>query len=212
MVARSVAQGRPGHQRGARPYGEGSQYTRVGERCEIDCWNIPLFLLLEKAGVTGEIPDEVSDELRKKGKRIHVAGVVEKATGYILSMKFGLGETAELTTAALKMALTDKTDISNWAGCEQRWNLFTGIEECTTDAGPGFIGDRFLSAVIPAATSHVYAASGLPHLRGLVGRSSRPFTRASSPSSWLAPSRTSSSRASTRPSTAPCISSRSSSG
>lgn len=150
------------------PYGEGPQYSRVGERCEIDCWNIPLFLLLEKAGVTGEIPDQVSDELRKRGKRIHVAVVVEKATGYILSMKFGLGETAELTTAALKMALTDKTNISNWAGCEQRWNLFTGIEECTTDAGSGFIGDRFLSAVIPATTSHVFAASGLPHLRGLV--------------------------------------------
>ncbi len=150
------------------PFGEGPTYYRLGERVEIDCWNIPLFILLEKAGVAGEIPKDVADELVEKAHRIHVAAVVEKATGYITGMRFGLSESAELTTAALKMSLIDKTRYSNWAGCEQSWNLYTGIEECTTDAGPGFIGDRFVSAVIPATSSHVYAASGLPHLRGLV--------------------------------------------
>lgn len=153
---------------GLGPFGEGPTYHRVGERCEIDCWNIPVFVLLKKAGVISEIPTNIVDELVEKGKRIHVAAVAEKSTGYITGMKFGLSETAELTTAALKMSLMDKTKYSNWAGCEQRWNMFTGIEECSTDAGPGFIGDRFLSAVIPATSSHVYAASGLPHLRGLI--------------------------------------------
>ncbi|KFL25496.1 hypothetical protein JP74_18500 [Devosia sp. 17-2-E-8] len=150
------------------PFGEGPTYHRAGERCEIDCWNIPLFVLLKRAGVIDEVPQNISDELVEKGKRIHVAAVVDKASGYLPGLKFGLSESAELTTAALKMSLMDKTKYSNWAGCEQRWNLYTGIEECCTDAGPGFVGDRFLSAVIPATSSHVYAASGLPHLRGLV--------------------------------------------
>lgn len=150
------------------PFGEGPTYHRAGERCEIDCWNIPVFVLLKKAGVLPEVPTNIVDELVEKGKRIHVAVVVDKSTGYIPGMRFGLSESAELTTAALKMSLMDKTKYSNWAGCEQRWNLFTGIEECASDAGPGFIGDRFLSAVIPATSSHVYAASGLPHLRGLI--------------------------------------------
>lgn len=153
---------------GLGPFGEGPTYYRVGERVEIDCWNIPLFVLFQKAGVADELPKELADELVEKGNRIHVATVVDKATGYIAGMRFGLSESAELTTAALKMALIDKFRYSNWAGCEQSWNLHTGIEECATDAGPAFIGDRFVSAVVPATSSHVYAASGLPHLRGLV--------------------------------------------
>ncbi|CAN7386609.1 Mu transposase C-terminal domain-containing protein [Devosia sp. LjRoot16] len=175
-VKEDIPEGRKiGARKGARavnvalgPFGEGPTYHRVGERCEIDCWNIPVFVLLKRAGVISEVPTNIVDELVEKAKRIHVAAVGEKSTGYITGMKFGLAESAELTTAALKMSLMDKTKYSNWAGCEQRWNMFTGIEECSTDAGPGFIGDRFLSAVIPATSSHVYAASGLPHLRGLI--------------------------------------------
>lgn len=150
------------------PFGEGPVYYRAGERSEMDCWNIPIFVLLKKAKVIGEVPKNIADALVEHASRIHLAAVVDKSSGYFTGMRFGLSESAELTTAALKMSLVDKTRYSNWAGCEQKWNLFTGTEELTTDAGPGFYADRFVSAAIPATSSHVYAASGLPHLRGLI--------------------------------------------
>lgn len=150
------------------PTGDGPEYRRVGERSEHDCWNIPLFLLLKKANVLGEVPVHIRDELQEQVGRIHVAAVADKASGYITGMRFGMSESGELVTAALRMSLTDKSKYAAWAGCEAPWDLYSGIEEGTTDGGPAYTSDRFLSAAIPAFGSHVYAAGGLPHLRGLI--------------------------------------------
>lgn len=150
------------------PKGKGPEYRRVGERSEHDCWNIPLFLLLKKAGVLGEVPTHIRDELKEKSSRITVAAVVDKATGYFTGMRFGLSENSDLTTAALRMSLTDKSRYAALAGCEAPWDLYSGIEEGATDGGPAYTGDKFLSAAIPAFGRHVYTAGGIPNLRGLV--------------------------------------------
>lgn len=150
------------------PVAEGPEYHRVGERVEADCWNIPLMVLLETAGVLDEVPSEVVTSLMIVARRIHVAVVVDKATGYILGMAFGLSESSDLTTSALRMALSDKSRYVAWANCSADWSGCTGIEEAVSDAGPAYIGNRYQSAVYSACGSVQYAASGLPHLRGLV--------------------------------------------
>lgn len=149
------------------PFGEGRHYRRVGERGEQDCWNIPLFLQLKKAGVLSEIPGNIIAELTEKAERINVSVLVDKASGYVCGMAWGLAESAELTTSVLYMALRDKTQIAKHAGCRKGWSGPIGWDEIATDGGPGFYADLYQTTAIHMG-GHTFAAAGLPHLRGLI--------------------------------------------
>ncbi|RYG78706.1 MAG: hypothetical protein EON59_16930, partial [Alphaproteobacteria bacterium] len=150
------------------PFHEGPEYHRVGERVEIDTWNIPIMVLLEQAGVLAEVPSDVVTDLMIVARRIYVTVVADKATGYILGMAFGLSESSDLATSAFRMALSDKSGYVAWANCSADWSGCTGIEEGVSDAGPAHTGNRYQSAIYSACGSVQYAASGLPHLRGLI--------------------------------------------
>lgn len=149
------------------PFHEARLVRRVGERWEQDCWNIPLFLWLKRAKVISEVPGEILTELVEQAERIHVSVVVDKASGFIPGIKFGMAESVALTTATLHMALSDKSALAAQVGCSSDWPGPTGCDELFTDGGPGFFGNGYQYVAL-CMGGHQYAAAGLPHLRGLI--------------------------------------------
>ncbi|MFC0012644.1 Mu transposase C-terminal domain-containing protein [Devosia nitrariae] len=146
------------------PFGEGHLFTRVGELVEADFWNIPLYLLLKRADVLAEVPPELIDQLLST--RIYVFALVDKATGYIPSLAFSTTENSYTARVGLRRAVSDKARLATWAGCSSEW-LHFGFDNIVTDAGPAFQADDFHTTA-GALGSHFFAASGLPHLRGLI--------------------------------------------
>jgi putative transposase len=146
------------------PFNEGPMYTRVGELVEADFWDVPLYLWLKHAKVLDELPDDLADDLLST--RIYVFALVDKTTGYIPSIAFSLTENSHAAIQGLRRAVSDKSRFALWAGATSEW-LHFGYDHIVTDAGPAFNSDDFHTTA-SAMGGHTFAASGLPHLRGLI--------------------------------------------
>ncbi|AOO82218.1 Mu transposase C-terminal domain-containing protein [Bosea vaviloviae] len=143
--------------------GKGPKYTRVGERVETDCWNIPLHLIIPEKAFS-EIPEELRTEISKS--RICVAVTMDCASGYILGLAFGLVEDAALTTSAFRMCFEDRSAIAAAAGCTDAWNLRCGFENSCSDGGSAYKAEAFKTAAIALEISHTWTDGGFPNLRG----------------------------------------------
>lgn len=143
--------------------GKGPKYTRVGERVETDCWNIPLHLIIPEDAFA-EFPEEIRAEISKS--RILVAVTMDCASGYILGLAFGLTEDTALTTSAFRMCFEDRSAIAAAAGCTDTWNLRCGFENSASDGGSAYKSEAFQTAAIALEISHTWTDGGFPNLRG----------------------------------------------
>ncbi|WP_108462395.1 Mu transposase C-terminal domain-containing protein [Devosia naphthalenivorans] len=146
-----------------RHVGKGPSYKRIGEMTLHDCWSTHVFSLLS----------EKAQQLFNKKEleqRLVLAAVVESATGAIVGLKHGLVENAELTTAALRMAMSDKTAIAKAAGCTAPWDMRIGIEEVKSDSGGAYRSSMFMSSAYALVDRLTFTAAGRANLRGKIER------------------------------------------
>lgn len=145
--------------------GKGPKYTRVGERVETDCWNIPLHLIIPNDAFS-EVPEELRADISQS--RIFVAVTMDCASGYILGLAFGLVEDAALTTSAFRMCFEDRSAIAAAAGCTDKWDLRCGFESSFSDGGSAYKAEAFQTAAIALEISHTWTDGGFPNLRGYI--------------------------------------------
>jgi putative transposase len=149
--------------------GDAPKYTRVGEHVEQDCWEIHLFTVLSQiAGGTKNIPDQVKKDLR--AVRLYISVVLCRATGCVLGVAFGFTENAAITSAALRLSISDKTAIAEYCGSKAGWPMRARPESLTVDSGQAFRGKEYSTPALSLCSVQTFHVAGLPRLKGAVER------------------------------------------
>lgn len=156
-----------------RPYRTGVSTLAPLERVEMDEWQIDLMTILDEGGAFDAAPSEMRDRFRVGRRWLYVA--IDVATRCILSMRLCEKPTPQDAVRALELITIDKTDISDAAGCECRWDQFGGIGALLTDQGPSFVSDLFRTAVTDLDATVETPPAGLAEMRATIERVFRTF-------------------------------------
>ena len=153
-------------------YTEGPEYTYPGEMVLMDCWKIDLVARLNEQGGWIFISDP---ELKLSGlrRRLWVCWVMDACSRAILGFSIGLSESSELTTRALRMAITDKTLQCEDAECEADPIPPIGIDGLLTDIGGAFKHPYFMVPALSLVPDADLGPGDNAHLRGLLERYNR---------------------------------------
>lgn len=144
------------------PIGHGPEYYRVGERIELDGWN-PHIYLQKHDDYLKAVPAKERSLLLAVGKRINVVTAIDAASAYGLACVAGQTENTSVAEAALRMAVSDKSEIARWADCTAPW-YHCGIEHIAFDNGPAFSGP-FRRKALMVTGNQVQPPAKLPWLR-----------------------------------------------
>ncbi len=117
---------------------------RPGARVEIDEWKGDLITLMVKTGLWAHLPDVFIKALPKT-LRLCVTVVIDVATRYVLGVKVTPTPSAEAVAGALRMAMTDKTDLSRMVGAETDWSAVVKPDLASMDNGGPFLSDHFIT-------------------------------------------------------------------
>lgn len=148
---------------------EGPEYSYPGELVLMDCWKIDLVARLDEQG--GWI--FVSDDDRKQWgvrRRFWVSWVIDAYSRAILGLALGLSESPELTTRALRMAVTDKELQCLDADCEATPLPACGFDGLLTDIGGSFKHPYFMVSALSLVPDADIGPGDSAHLRGLLER------------------------------------------
>ncbi|PSJ61635.1 integrase [Mesorhizobium soli] len=117
---------------------------RPGAQVEIDEWKGDLITLWVKTGVWAHLPDVFVKALPKT-LRVAVTVVIDVATRYVLAVKVTPTPSAEAVAGALRMAMTDKSDLSLMVGAETLWSGYVKPDLASMDNGSPFLTDHFVT-------------------------------------------------------------------
>lgn len=120
------------------PIGHGPEYFRVGERVELDGWNPHLYLTKNPEHLRA-LPAPQRERLLAIGQRINVVTAIDAASGYALACVASQTENTTVAETALRMAVSDKSEVARWAGCTAPW-YHCGIEHIAFDNGTALSG------------------------------------------------------------------------
>lgn len=142
---------------------------RPGAQVEIDEWKGDLITLLVKTGCWAHLPEEVADSLPEK-LRISVTAVIDVATRYVLGLKVTPNPSSEAVASVLRMAMTDKTDLSRMVGAETPWSGFVKPDVASMDNGSAFLSDHFITGAQSIGITIVRQPAGDPARRPFIER------------------------------------------
>jgi len=143
--------GRHGRASALRHFGFGKKSIdalSVGQRIEIDFWNVDLTTLFVETGMWAMLPSAYREAI--KGQRIWFVAAIDVATRYILAFRASLHPNAVTAVAAIRMIMSDKRHISDFVGAETPWIGMVHPRDIFSDNGKEFANAR-VEAVLRAA-------------------------------------------------------------
>jgi len=167
----SVACARLGVEAAKRQFGItglGLLVVRPMQRVEIDEWEIDLQTLAISLGVWEELDPEARKQIQPVRRWLSVA--LDTATRCVVAMHLTERSTAESALATLHMITRDKGIYADAVGSLSSWHQGAGVETIVTDAGSGYIDNRFRAAVADLKATFELPPAGVPRLRGRVER------------------------------------------
>lgn len=108
----------------------------VGERIEIDFWNVDLMTLFVETGMWDILPPSYKEAV--VGKRIWFVAAIDVATRYILAFRASVNPNAVSAAAAIRMIMSDKRHISEFVGAETPWIGMVHPRNIFSDNGTEF--------------------------------------------------------------------------
>ncbi|MGR9128950.1 Mu transposase C-terminal domain-containing protein [Rhizobium leguminosarum] len=120
----------------------------VGERIEIDFWNVDLMTLFVETGMWDILPP--SYKAAAVGTRIWFVAAIDVATRYILAFKASTQPNAVTAAAAIRMIMSDKRHISDFVGAETPWVGVVQPRDIFSDNGSEF-ANALVEGVMRAA-------------------------------------------------------------
>ncbi|MCA2378981.1 Mu transposase C-terminal domain-containing protein [Agrobacterium genomosp. 3 str. RTP8] len=108
----------------------------VGERIEIDFWNVDLMTLFVETGMWDILPPSYKEAV--VGKRIWFVAAIDVATRYILAFRASVNPNAVSAAAAIRMIMSDKRHISEFVGAETPWIGMVQPRNIFSDNGTEF--------------------------------------------------------------------------
>ena len=108
----------------------------VGERIEIDFWNVDLMTLFVETGMWDILPPSYKEAV--VGKRIWFVAAIDVATRYILAFSASVNPNAVSAAAAIRMIMSDKRHISEFVGAETPWIGMVQPRNIFSDNGTEF--------------------------------------------------------------------------
>lgn len=108
----------------------------VGERIEIDFWNVDLMTLFVETGMWDILPPSYKEAV--VGKRIWFVAAIDVATRYILAFRASVNPNAVSAAAAIRMIMSDKRHISDFVGAETPWIGMVQPRNIFSDNGTEF--------------------------------------------------------------------------
>lgn len=147
---------------------DGVQATRIGERIEMDEWQVGLQTLLIKSRIWKHLDPETRKSVARMRPWLYVA--IDRASRCVLGML--LSETALAAGAieTIRMVVSDKSRLSKEAGARSSWAMSTGIGTLVTDWGSAYYAEETRRVVASMGAIFDHPPAGMPHLRGTVER------------------------------------------
>jgi putative transposase len=147
---------------------DGPEATRIGERIEMDEWNVGLQTLLIRARVWQQLDRETREQVKRIRVWLYVA--IDCATRCVLAMRMAEAPSAAEAIATLRMIVSDKTKLAKGAKSNSQWFMSTGIGRLVVDFGSAFVADETRSVVAGMGATFENPPKKLPQLRGKVER------------------------------------------
>lgn len=147
---------------------DGPGATRIGERVEMDEWQVGLQTLLVRSKVWQHLDRETKKAVRRA--RWYLTVAIDRASRCILAMRLAETPLASEAVATIQMVLTDKSDLSDGACALTRWFMATGIGMLVTDWGSAFRSEETRRVVRALGATFDHPPAGRPHLRGTIER------------------------------------------
>lgn len=142
---------------------------RPGSQVEIDEWRGDLLTLLVKTGCWAHLPEVFAERLPTT-LRVSVTVVIDVATRYVLGLKVTPNPSAEAVAGALRMAMTDKSNLSRLVGAETVWSGIVKPDLASMDNGSSFLTDHFITAAQSIGITVVRQPAGDPARRPFIER------------------------------------------
>lgn len=147
---------------------DGPIATRIGERIEMDEWQVGLQTLLIQARVWKQLSPETKKAVKRARWWLYVA--IDLASRCILGMRLVETPRASEAVATIRMIISDKSALADGAGAQTDWSMSTGLGMLVTDWGSAFYAEQTRRVVLSMGATFSHPAAGRPHLRGTVER------------------------------------------
>lgn len=144
----------------------GIDALNVGQRIEIDFWNVDLMSLFVETGMCAILPPAYRQAI--EGKRIWFVAAIDVATRYILAFKASLNPNSVSAAAAIRMVMSDKRHISELVGAETPWFAFVQPRDIFSDNGKEFANKRVESVMRSAGITFNRPQAGKPAARPFI--------------------------------------------
>ncbi|MGQ2951540.1 MAG: Mu transposase C-terminal domain-containing protein [Agrobacterium sp.] len=108
----------------------------VGERIEIDFWNVDLMTLFVEIGMWNILPPSYKEAVG--ATRVWFVAAIDVATRYIVAFKASTQPNAVTAAAAIRMIMSDKRHISDFVGAETPWVGLVQPRDIFSDNGKEF--------------------------------------------------------------------------
>ncbi|MFD1744479.1 Mu transposase C-terminal domain-containing protein [Rhizobium helianthi] len=138
----------------------------VGERIEIDFWNVDLMTLFVETGMWDILPPAYKEAVA--GKRIWFVAAIDVATRYILAFRASLNPNAVSAAAAIRMIMSDKRHISDFVGAETPWIGLVQPRDIFSDNGTEFANEVMESIMRAAKITFNRPQAGNPKARPFI--------------------------------------------
>lgn len=138
----------------------------VGERIEIDFWNVDLMALFVESGMWSILPPTYKEAVI--GKRIWFVAAIDIATRYIVAFRASLNPNAVSAAAAIRMIMSDKRHISDFVGAETPWIGVVQPRDIFSDNGKEFANDLVEGIMRSAGITFNRPQAGNPKARPFI--------------------------------------------
>ena len=138
----------------------------VGERIEIDFWNVDLMTLFVETGMWDILPPAYKEAV--VGKRIWFVAAIDVATRYVLAFRASTNPNAVSTAAAIRMIMSDKRHISDFVGAETPWFAMVQPRDIFSDNGKEFANELVEGIMRAAKITFNRPQAGNPKARPFI--------------------------------------------
>jgi putative transposase len=147
---------------------DGPAVTRIGERIEMDEWQVSLQTLLVQARVWKDLDPETRKAVGRSRWWLYVA--IDRASRCVLGMRLVGKPKASEAVATIRMIISDKSTLSDGSGALTEWSMSTGIGKIVTDWGSAFLAEETRAVVRAMGGTFFHPPAGKAGLRGTVER------------------------------------------
>lgn len=138
----------------------------VGERVEIDFWNVELTSLFVETGMWAILPPSYKAAI--EGERVWFVAAIDVATRYILAFRASLNPSGAAAVAAIRMIMSDKRHISDFVGAETPWIGKVYPRDIFSDNGREFANDLVEGVLRAAKINFNRPQAGKPQARPFI--------------------------------------------